>query len=132
VPLAVCCALLSDAQAEEAALAAVEPLWGGRPPGWPSAAPTGPARPGTGARAHPADAPGADDTAGEGPWLRAARLGPADPAVSRASRACFTAAREALARMAVPDAVAAAVDAFTEDYVSRDRCPADDLLEVVK
>jgi glutamate--cysteine ligase len=125
VPLAVCCALLSDAQAEEAALAAVEPLWGGRPPGWPPAAPTG-----TGA--HPAATPGAGDTAGEGPWLRAARLGPADPAVSRASRAVFTAAREALARMAVPDAVAAAVDAFTEDYVSRDRCPADDLLEVVQ
>ena len=35
VPLAVCWALLSDAQAAEAARAAVEPLWGGRPPGWP-------------------------------------------------------------------------------------------------
>jgi glutamate--cysteine ligase len=125
VPLAVCCALLSDARAEEAAFAAVAPLWGGRPPGWPPAALTDTARPG------PAR-PGAGGAGGEGPWLRAARLGPADPAVSRASRACFTAAREALARMAVPAAVAAAVDAFTEDYVSRDRCPADDQLEAVK
>jgi ergothioneine biosynthesis glutamate--cysteine ligase EgtA len=129
VPLAVCCALLSDARAEEAALAAVAPLWGGRPPGWPPPALTGIARPDTGAQARNTDAPGTED---DGPWLRAARLGPADPAVSQAGRACFAAAREALARMAVPAAIAAAVDAFTEDYVSRDRCPADDLLEVAK
>ena len=56
VPLAVSSALLSDAEAGDAALAAVEPLWDGRSPG--------------------------DD----GPWVRAARLGPADPAISRASR----------------------------------------------
>jgi glutamate--cysteine ligase len=97
VPLGVCCALLSDAEAGDAALAAAAPLWGG-----------------------------ADE---DGPWLRAARSGPADPVISRASRECFAAAREALDRMAAPAAVRAAVDDFTERYVSKDRCPADDLLE---
>jgi ergothioneine biosynthesis glutamate--cysteine ligase EgtA len=99
VPLAVCTALLSDAQASDAALAAVAPLWNGR---WPG-----------------------DD----GPWVRAARFGPADPAISRASRACFAAAREALDRMAAPVAIKGAVDAFIGQYVNKDRCPADDLLE---
>jgi ergothioneine biosynthesis glutamate--cysteine ligase EgtA len=99
VPLAVSTALLSDAKAGDAALAAVEPLWDGRPPG------------------------------DEGPWLRAARLGPADPAVSRASRACFAAAREALDRMTAPAAITGAVDSFIDQYVTKDRCPADDLLE---
>src|SRR3984957_6542702 len=99
VPLAVSSALLSDAKAGDAALAAVEPLWDGRSPG------------------------------DEGPWVRAARLGPADPAISRASRACFTAAREALARMPAPAAITGAVDSFIDQYVTKDRCPADDLLE---
>ena len=99
VPLAVSTALLSDAKAGDAALAAVEPLWDGRPPG------------------------------DEGPWLRAARLGPADPAVSRASGACFAAAREALDRMTAPAAITGAVDSFIDQYVTKDRCPADDLLE---
>ncbi len=61
--------------------------------------------------------------------MRAARLGPADPAISRASRECFAAAREALDRMAAPAAITEAVDAFIDQYVSKDRCPADDLLE---
>jgi gamma-glutamylcysteine synthetase len=99
VPLAVTSALLSDAKAGDAALAAVEPLWDGRSPG------------------------------DEGPWVRAARLGPADPAISRASGACFTAAREALDRMAAPAAITGAVDSFIDQYVTKDRCPADDLLE---
>jgi glutamate--cysteine ligase len=99
VPLAVSTALLSDAQASDAALAAVAPLWNGRRPG--------------------------DD----GPWVRGARLGPADPAISRASRACFAAAQEALDRMSAPAAVKGAVDAFIDQYVNKDRCPADDLLE---
>jgi glutamate--cysteine ligase len=98
-PLAVCTALLSDAQASDAALTAVAPLWNGR---WPG-----------------------DD----GPWVRGARLGPADPAISRASRACFAAAREALDRMSAPAAITGAVDAFIDQYVNKDRCPADDLLE---
>jgi ergothioneine biosynthesis glutamate--cysteine ligase EgtA len=99
VPLAVSSALLSDDAASDAALAAVEPLWAGRSPG------------------------------DEGPWVRAARLGPADPAISRASQACFAAAREALDRMTAPAAITGAVDAFIDQYVSKGRCPADDLLE---
>ena len=63
---------------------------------------------------------------GGDPWLRAARLGPCDPAIGRASRECFSAARGALGRMGVPAAITTAVDAFIENYVSRDRCPADD------
>jgi glutamate--cysteine ligase len=117
VPLAVTSALLSDAQAEDAALAAVAPIWNGQPPGWPASAAGG----GT---------DGAPDD--EEPWVRAARCGPADPEISRASGECFAAAREALDRMGAPAGIRAAVDAFTEDYVSKDRCPADDLLEEAK
>jgi ergothioneine biosynthesis glutamate--cysteine ligase EgtA len=99
VPLAVSSALMADSEAADAALAAVEPLWGGRSP------------------------------SDEVPWVRAARLGPADPAFSRASRECFTAAWKALERMTAPAMVTGAVDAFIDQYVSKDRCPADDLLE---
>ena len=109
VPLAVCWALLADARAGEAALAAVAPLWDGQPPG---------AGDGAGSKG-----------LGLGPWLRAARVGPADPATGRASRECFAAAREAMDRAAVPAGITAAVDAFMDQYVSNDRCPADDLLE---
>ncbi|HEY0935745.1 MAG TPA: ergothioneine biosynthesis glutamate--cysteine ligase EgtA [Trebonia sp.] len=107
VPLAVCWALLSDSTAGSAALDALAPLWDG-------AGQAGTASP---------------DRGDDSPWLRAARLGPGDPAVSRASRACFAAARDALGRLAAPAEITAAVDAFTEKYVNRDRCPADDLLE---
>ena len=99
VPLAVVSALLSDARASEAAMAAA-----GRLP----------------------------DGNGEDPWLRAARLGPADPRIARASRDCFAAARDALARQEAPGAILAALDAFIERYVSKDRCPADDLLEELR
>jgi glutamate--cysteine ligase len=102
VPLAVCWALLADARAGETALEAVAPLWDGHPPG------------------------------SGGPWLRAARLGPADPATGRASRECFWAAREAMDRASVPAGITAAVDAFIDQYVSKDRCPADDLLEAAQ
>jgi ergothioneine biosynthesis glutamate--cysteine ligase EgtA len=97
VPVAVTSALLSDAAAGEAALAAGERLRGG---------------------------PRSPD-----PWLTAARFGPADTRVGRASRECFAAARGALARQQVPAPILAAVDAFVDQYVSKDRCPADDLLE---
>jgi glutamate--cysteine ligase len=104
VPLAVTAALLADATAGEAALTALAPLW---------------------------DGSAASDSAAIEPWVRAARFGPADPAIGRASRECFAAAREALDRMAVPASIAAAVDAFSAQYVSKDRCPADDLLEEI-
>jgi glutamate--cysteine ligase len=70
----------------------------------------------------------ADGTDGD-PWLTAARHGPADDRLARASRDCFEAARDALVRQQAPAPVLAPVDAFIDRYVSKDRCPADDLLE---
>jgi glutamate--cysteine ligase len=118
VPLAVTSALLDDELASEAATAAADRLWAGhgRVGEWPLSL----------------AADGAGGADGENPWPRAARLGPADPAIARASRECFAAARSALDRMAVPAEITTAVDAFIERYVSRDRCPADDLLEEAK
>jgi len=69
---------------------------------------------------------------GPDPWLIAARHGPDDSLLARASRACFAAARAALARQGTPPGILAAVDAFIDQYVSKDLCPADDLLEEVK
>jgi ergothioneine biosynthesis glutamate--cysteine ligase EgtA len=60
-------------------------------------------------------------------WAAAARYGPADPALAQASRACFDAAQRALGRLGVPEFIQNAVDDFTERYVQRNRCPADDL-----
>ena len=113
VPLAFTSALLGDERAAGAAMAAAERLWAGHGPAgeWP---------PGRAALA---------GAGGENPWPRAARLGPADAAIARASRECFAAARSALDRMAVPAEITSAVDAFVERYVSKDRCPADDLLD---
>jgi ergothioneine biosynthesis glutamate--cysteine ligase EgtA len=103
VPTAVVSALLSDTRAGEAAMAAAARIWDSRV--------------------------SESDGDGEDPWHRAARLGPADPRIAAASRECFAAARAALARQATPDAILAAVDDFIERYVSKDRCPADDLLK---
>jgi glutamate--cysteine ligase len=66
------------------------------------------------------------------PWLRAARSGPGDPLIGRASRRCFEAADGALGRAGVPAEVRKAVAEFTERYVLNDRCPADDHLEEVR
>ena len=105
VPTAVATALLDDPKAADAAMAAAEPLWH---------------RPGPGsARYRRSDAD---------PWLRAARHGPADPALGRASRACFEAADEALGRASAPTRVRRAVAGFAERYVLNGRCPADDKL----
>jgi len=65
------------------------------------------------------------------PWLRAARSGPADPQIGQASKRCFEAAGAALARLSMPAAVRGAVSDFTERYVLKDRCPADDQLDGV-
>ena len=90
VPLAVTSALLDEARASDAAMAAADRLWAGH-------------------------GPGDDDL-----WLRAAQLGPADPAIARASRECFEAARAALSRQSASAGIQSAVDAFIERYVSRD------------
>jgi glutamate--cysteine ligase len=68
----------------------------------------------------------------EEPWLRAARSGPADPLIGQASRQCFEAADAALARSGAPAPIRQAVAGFTERYVLKDRCPADDQLEEVR
>ncbi|MGP3968388.1 ergothioneine biosynthesis glutamate--cysteine ligase EgtA [Streptomyces sp. 6N223] len=61
-------------------------------------------------------------------WARAARLGPADPALGAAVRSCFAAARAALAPGPVRDAVAD----FAARYAERGRCPADDRLDELR
>jgi ergothioneine biosynthesis glutamate--cysteine ligase EgtA len=97
VPLALASALLDDARASDTAMAVGERLWAGQ------------------------------SSDGGELWRRAAREGPADPDIARASRECFEAAGAALSRQSASAAVRSAVDAFAERYVSRDRCPADDL-----
>ncbi len=105
VPTAVAAALLGDPKAADAAMAAAEPLWDQ-----------------SGSAAVPNQ--GRDAS----PWLRAARYGPADAGIDRASRACFEAADAALGRASAPAAVRRAVAGFAERYVLRGRCPADDRL----
>jgi gamma-glutamylcysteine synthetase len=104
VPAAVATALTGDERAADAAMAAAEPVWAGNEQS-PS---------------------GARD-----PWLRAARSGPADPHISRASRQCFEAADAALSRAGAPAPIRQAVADFTERYVLKDRCPANDQLEEI-
>jgi ergothioneine biosynthesis glutamate--cysteine ligase EgtA len=65
------------------------------------------------------------------PWLRAARLGPSDPALARAATECFAAASAALARSEVPASIRNAVAEFADRYPERGRCPADDILDTI-
>jgi glutamate--cysteine ligase len=105
VPAAVAWALFEDPAAAEVAMAAAEPLSSGN-----------------GHRSHNGSRAG-------NPWLRAAREGPADPAISRASQQCFEAADAALGRANVPADIRRSVAEFTERYVFAGRCPADDQLK---
>jgi ergothioneine biosynthesis glutamate--cysteine ligase EgtA len=110
VPAAVVSALLDDPAAADLAMAAAEPVWHGRNRGsW-------------------------DNGAGHGtsPWPDAARLGPADPVLARAGQACFEAAEAALSRAGAPQPVRHAVTTFADRYISRRRCPADDMLEEIR
>jgi ergothioneine biosynthesis glutamate--cysteine ligase EgtA len=102
VPTALTAALLDDPVAADAALAATEPLC---PDGQPLPS---------------------DDV-----WRRAARIGPADPDLGKAVRACFTAAESALSRSDIPAALRAAVAGFAERYAERGRCPAHDQLDAL-
>ncbi|MET9468660.1 ergothioneine biosynthesis glutamate--cysteine ligase EgtA [Streptomyces sp. NPDC006544] len=61
-------------------------------------------------------------------WRTAARHGLSDPELRAAARACFRAANEALPRLGAGAHVRDTVAEFTERYVSRGRCPADDRL----
>ncbi|MFI5934498.1 glutamate-cysteine ligase family protein [Actinoplanes sp. NPDC051494] len=62
-------------------------------------------------------------------WQRAAHDSLGDPALAAAAKACFVSAYEALTRQGVSRDLRDAVAAFTERYVLRGRCPADDVLD---
>ncbi|GIM73979.1 glutamate--cysteine ligase EgtA [Winogradskya consettensis] len=64
-----------------------------------------------------------------GLWERAAREGLGDPVLARAARGLFVSAYEGLARQGVSRELRDAVAAFTDRYVMRGRCPADDVLD---
>ena len=138
VPAAVAWALFEDPRAADAAMAAAEPLWDGHGNGAAGATPCpgpfgrdnspGGGRPhagSTGRNGHR----GSDGAPNGNPWLRAARDGPADPALARASRQCFEAADAALGRSGVPAEIRRRVAEFAERYVTTCRCPADDQLK---
>ncbi|MCZ1019319.1 ergothioneine biosynthesis glutamate--cysteine ligase EgtA [Streptomyces noursei] len=104
VPLAVTAALFDDPEAAEFAYRTVKPLAetaGLRPP------PENPL------------------------WRTAARDGLTDPELGAAAVACFAAAQEALPRLGAAPGIRAAVAEFTERYVARGRCPADDQLDAL-
>lgn len=62
-------------------------------------------------------------------WRSAARFGPRDPELRAAARACFRAAAEALPRLGADTRVRDAVGEFTDRFVRRGRCPADEAEE---
>lgn len=101
VPLAVTVALFDDPQAAETVYRVVKPL-----------AETAGARP---APCNPL-------------WMTATRDALTDPELRNAAAACFATALEALPRIGASPAVVSAVADFTDRYVARGRCPADDLL----
>ncbi|KOU48956.1 ergothioneine biosynthesis glutamate--cysteine ligase EgtA [Streptomyces sp. WM6378] len=99
VPLAVTSALFDDPEAAEIAYRTVKPL-AERTSSLP--APRNPL------------------------WRAAAHDGLADPELREAATACFTAALDALPRLGASPELQARVAAFTDRYVVRGRCPADD------
>ncbi|HYZ54303.1 MAG TPA: ergothioneine biosynthesis glutamate--cysteine ligase EgtA [Streptosporangiaceae bacterium] len=140
VPAAVAWALFEDPQAADAATAAAGPLWAGADGTGHRAAPGAVPRDGTGGSLGNGHHGAASRAGGNGskasnrapdgnPWLRAARNGLADPVLARAAKKCFEAANAALSRVDVPAEIRQRVAEFTERYVLRRRCPADDQLE---
>jgi ergothioneine biosynthesis glutamate--cysteine ligase EgtA len=65
-------------------------------------------------------------------WERAARLALSAPELRKAALTCFAAAEKALADIDGADSVRQAVSTFTERYVARGRCPADDRLDALR
>ncbi|MEV4351806.1 glutamylcysteine synthetase, partial [Actinoplanes sp. NPDC049596] len=63
-----------------------------------------------------------------GLWERAARDALSDPVLAAAAREVFVEAYAALARHGVDRDLRDEVAEFTERYVMRGRCPADDVL----
>lgn len=102
VPTAVTHALFDDPEAAETAYRAVKAL---------------------------ADAYGSARAPRNALWHTAARDGLADPDLRAAAAACFEAAGEALPRLGASPHVRETVDGFTDRYVRRGRCPADDAAE---
>ncbi|GAA3756729.1 ergothioneine biosynthesis glutamate--cysteine ligase EgtA [Streptomyces tremellae] len=100
VPLAVTTALFDDPEAAETVYRAVKPL---------------------------AETAGPLPAPGNLLWLNAARHGLADPELRATAAVCFETALAALPRVGAGRAVQDAVADFTERYVLRGRCPADDL-----
>jgi glutamate--cysteine ligase len=155
VPAAVCAALFDNRAAGDAALAATAPLWAAATRA--AANGTGPVRPapgrpvpgGSGANgANGTGGSGANGTGGSGAngaggsgvspaagpgsgggqqrlWRTAAQVALRDPTLAAAAVACFDAAIRALP----PGPIRSAVEAFTERYPMRGRCPADDVLD---
>jgi glutamate--cysteine ligase len=62
-------------------------------------------------------------------WERAARDALTDPVLADAARACFLAAYASFARHGATRELRDALADFTDRYVNRGRCPADDLLD---
>jgi glutamate--cysteine ligase len=114
VPAAVVSALADDPVAAQLAMAAVEEVWRHGD--------------GLGLDGHAGNSNG-NGSGPPGPWLRAARRGLTDPVLARAARDCFEAAGAALGRAGAPPDIRRRVASFTEEYVLRGRCPADDTLE---
>ena len=138
VPAAVAWALFQDPRAADAAMAAAEPLWAAGGNGAVAATPSprplgrnnspgggGPRANGRGRNGHR----GSNTVPDGNPWLRAARDGPADPVLARASCQCFEAADAALGRAGAPAEIRHRVAEFAERYVTRRRCPAHDQLK---
>ena len=131
VPAAVVSALADDPVAAQVAMAAAEEVWrDGESAGLNGSGRNGTGRNRAGRNRAGGNGRRAPDSGGPpGPWLRAARLGLADPVLAAAARACFEAADAALGRAGTPPEIRRRVADFTEEYVLRGRCPADDTLE---
>ncbi|MFE4638492.1 ergothioneine biosynthesis glutamate--cysteine ligase EgtA [Streptomyces sp. NPDC056773] len=76
-----------------------------------------------------ADSYGAEPAPRNPLWRSAARDALSDPELRSAARTCFRAALSALPRLGADGHVIDTVGEFTERYVSRGRCPADDRTE---
>ncbi|MEU4427986.1 glutamylcysteine synthetase, partial [Actinoplanes sp. NPDC024001] len=62
-------------------------------------------------------------------WERAGRDALTDPVLAAAARECFLAAYAALSRQGATRELRDTLAEFTDRYVSRGRCPADDVLD---
>jgi glutamate--cysteine ligase len=77
----------------------------------------------------PAVAPAANEVCAgvAGHWQSAAKVALADPELARAARDLSELAIGSLARRGAPGELVTQVEAFADEYVLRERCPADDI-----